>query len=110
MTATTLPLYWLRVACLPPGRVMARSSGVRGMTADGRVGAVKANAARVAGTKRRSGAIEEQAPTSVPDFIHRFNPPFPVGYSGLKPSMDFMQHPPKLTPHMPLIAFIGCSP
>ena len=27
-------------------------------------------------------------------------------YSGLKPSMDFMQHPPKLTPHIPLIAFI----
>ena len=53
-----------------------------------------------------ASAVEEQAQTSVPDFIRRFNPPFPVGYSGLKPSMDFMQHPPKLTPHMPLIAFI----
>ena len=42
----------------------------------------------------------------MPDFIRRFNPPFPVGYSGLKPSMDFMQHPPKSTPHMPVIAFI----
>jgi len=53
-----------------------------------------------------ASAIEDHAQTSVPDFIRRFNPPFPVGYSGLKPSMDFMQHPPKLTPHMPLIAFI----
>ena len=53
-----------------------------------------------------ASAIEEEAQTSVPDFIRRFKPPFPVGYSGLKPSMDFLQHPPKLTPHMPLIAFI----
>ena len=53
-----------------------------------------------------ASAIEEQAQTSVPEFIRKLNPPFPVGYSGLKPSMDFMQHPPKLTPHMPLIAFI----
>jgi thiol-disulfide isomerase/thioredoxin len=53
-----------------------------------------------------ASAIEEQAETSVPEFIRRLKPPFPVGYSGLKPSMDFMQHPPKETPHMPLIAFI----
>jgi thiol-disulfide isomerase/thioredoxin len=53
-----------------------------------------------------ASAVEEQAETSVPEFISRLKPPFPVGYSGLKPSMDFMQHPPKETPHMPLIAFI----
>ena len=53
-----------------------------------------------------ASAIEDQAQTSVPDFIRRFSPPFPVGYSGLKPSIDFMQHPPKETAHMPLIAFI----
>ena len=53
-----------------------------------------------------ASAVEEQAETSVPEFIRRLKPPFPVGYSGLKPSMDFLQHPPKLTPHMPLIAFI----
>ena len=53
-----------------------------------------------------ASAIEEHAETTVPEFIRKFNVPFPVGYSGLKPSMDFMQHPPKVTPHMPLIAFI----
>ena len=51
-------------------------------------------------------AIEGNAETSVPEFIRKLNPPFPVGYSGLKPSMDFLQHPPKETPHMPIIAFI----
>ena len=41
-----------------------------------------------------ASAIEEQAPTSVPEYFRRINPPFPVGYSGLKPSIDFLQHPP----------------
>ena len=53
-----------------------------------------------------ASAIEDDAQTSVPDFIRRVKPPFPVGYSGLKPSMDFLQHPHELTPHAPLIAFI----
>ena len=53
-----------------------------------------------------ASAIEDHAQTNVPDFIRKFNPPFPVGYSGLKLSLDFMQHPPMVTPHMPLIAFI----
>ena len=58
------------------------------------------------GFQALASAIEDPAQTGVPDFIRRFHPPFPVGYSGLKPSMDFLQHPPKVTPHAPLIAFI----
>src|ERR1017187_1916281 len=57
--ATTLPLYWLMVTCLPPAGVMARSSGVRGMAAASTAGAAKANAARVARTKRRSGICSQ---------------------------------------------------
>jgi hypothetical protein len=58
------------------------------------------------GLQAIASAIEVNAETSVPEFTRRLNPPFPVGYSGLKPSMDFLQHPPKVTPHLPIIAFI----
>jgi peroxiredoxin len=46
-------------------------------------------------------------PKQVPDFIRKFKPAFPVGYTtDTKAVLDFMQHPAAAVPHMPLIAFI----
>jgi peroxiredoxin len=53
-----------------------------------------------------ASAIEEQARADVPEFVRRFNPPFPVGYNQLRQALDFMQHPPMVGPVMPLLAFI----
>jgi len=53
-----------------------------------------------------ASAIEDQARANVPGFIRQFNPPFPVGYTAVRPALDFMQHPPMVGPRMPLIAFI----
>jgi peroxiredoxin len=46
------------------------------------------------------------APTAVPGFIQRFNPPFPVGFNTSQEAMDFMQHVPMMTSYMPMLAFI----
>jgi peroxiredoxin len=53
-----------------------------------------------------ASAIEEQARADVPEFVRRFDPPFPVGYNQLRQALDFMQHPPMVGPVMPLLAFI----
>jgi thiol-disulfide isomerase/thioredoxin len=58
------------------------------------------------GFQALASAIEDQARTNLPGFIRQFNPPFPVGYNALRPVLDFMQHPPMVSPRMPLIAFI----
>jgi peroxiredoxin len=53
-----------------------------------------------------ASAIEDDAPANVPAFVHQFQTPFPVGYNQVGPVMDFMQLPPMVGPHMPLVAFI----
>lgn len=51
-------------------------------------------------------AIQQGAALAVPDFVRQFGVNFPVGYNNPQPAIDFMQHPPMLIPHMPLLAFI----
>jgi hypothetical protein len=58
------------------------------------------------GFQALGSAIEATARTALPGFLRQFNPPFPVGYNQLMAALDFMQHPPIVGPHMPLIAFI----
>jgi peroxiredoxin len=53
-----------------------------------------------------ASAIEDMARTHVPEFVRRFNPPFPVGYNQQRAALDFMQHPPMVGPVMPLLVFI----
>ncbi|HUP04364.1 MAG TPA: TlpA disulfide reductase family protein [Bryobacteraceae bacterium] len=58
------------------------------------------------GFQALASAVEDTAKADVPGFLKQFQPPFPVGYSPLRPVLDFMQHPPMVGPKMPLIAFI----
>jgi hypothetical protein len=58
------------------------------------------------GLQGLGSAIQEGAALAVPGFIRTFNPPFPVGFNDPRVAIDFMQHPPMLIPHMPLLAFI----
>ncbi len=53
-----------------------------------------------------ASAIEQDAQAAVPGFVKSFQPPFPVGFNNPYAAIAFMQHPPMLIPHMPLIAFI----
>jgi len=53
-----------------------------------------------------ASAIQEGAAAAVPAFIKTFNTPFPVGFNNPQTAVDFMQHPPMLVPHMPLLAFV----
>lgn len=53
-----------------------------------------------------TAAIEQGAAGAVPNFVKQFNPPFPVGYAKVEPSLDFLQHPTAVIPHMPILAFI----
>jgi thiol-disulfide isomerase/thioredoxin len=53
-----------------------------------------------------ASAIEQNAQSAVPGFVKSFQPPFPVGFNNPYAAIAFMQHPPMLIPHMPLIAFI----
>ena len=46
------------------------------------------------------------AAAAVPGFVSQFHVNFPVGYNDPRLAIDFMQHPPALIPHMPLLAFI----
>ena len=52
-------------------------------------------------------AVEDGAAQSVPGFIHRFNPPFPVGFTSDRAAVvDYLQHPRAVIPHMPMLVFI----
>ena len=51
-------------------------------------------------------AIEDTAAASLPDFLRKFAPNFPVGYSTSAEFMSFMQHSPMLVPYMPGLMFI----
>ncbi len=42
----------------------------------------------------------------VPRFIQQFQPPFPVGFNNFATAQEFMQHPPMLILHMPVLLFI----
>ena len=53
-----------------------------------------------------ASAIQEGAPSAIPGFIQSFKTTFPVGYNSPQTAIDFMQHPPALIPHMPLLAFL----
>ncbi|SPE32065.1 Redoxin domain protein [Candidatus Sulfopaludibacter sp. SbA6] len=53
-----------------------------------------------------ASAIQEGAAAAVPGFIKTYNTPFPVGFNDGQAAIAFMQHPPMLIPHMPLLAFI----
>ena len=53
-----------------------------------------------------ASAIQEDAQAAVPGFIQVYNPPFPVGFSGAASAIEWMEHPPALIPHMPLLAFV----
>ncbi|HEY1339155.1 MAG TPA: TlpA disulfide reductase family protein, partial [Bryobacteraceae bacterium] len=57
-----------------------------------------------------ASAIQEDAPKAVPDFVKDFKTTFPVGYNNSQQEgravLDFMQHPPMLIPHMPLLSFL----
>ncbi len=53
-----------------------------------------------------ASAIQGGAEQAVPGFIQEFHPTFPVGFDDLRTAIDYMQHPPFLNPHMPLLAFL----
>ena len=53
-----------------------------------------------------ASAIEDVARMNLPAFIRQFNPPFPVGYDSLTVAINWLEHPPMLIPHMPILAFI----
>jgi peroxiredoxin len=53
-----------------------------------------------------ASAIEDIARTNLPAFIRQFNPPFPVGFDNSMVAIDYLEHPPMLIPHMPILAFI----
>jgi peroxiredoxin len=52
-------------------------------------------------------AVNDGASADVPNFIKRFQPNFPVGYStDTVGVLSFLQHPVSSVPHMPMLAFI----
>lgn len=53
-----------------------------------------------------ASAIQEGAAAAVPGFVKAFNVPFPVGYNDPITAVTFMQHPPAVGPHMPMLAFV----
>jgi peroxiredoxin len=53
-----------------------------------------------------ASAIEDMAASAVPDFLKRFNPPFPLGYNARGPVLEFLQHPMAARLIMPQLVFI----
>jgi peroxiredoxin len=53
-----------------------------------------------------ASAIEDGAPAHVPGFIKQFDTQFPVGSNDPMIAIEWMQHPPMLGPHMPMLAFV----
>jgi len=53
-----------------------------------------------------ASAIEDMAAMAVPDFIKRYNPPFPVGFNDRNSVLDYLQHPVMNRLLMPQLAFI----
>jgi thiol-disulfide isomerase/thioredoxin len=53
-----------------------------------------------------ASAIEDVARINLPAFIRQFKPPFPVGFNNQTTAIEYLQHPPMLIPHMPILAFV----
>ena len=53
-----------------------------------------------------ASAIDDMAATSVPDFVRRFNPPFPVGYNPRNFVVQYLQHPSEERLLMPQIVVL----
>jgi peroxiredoxin len=53
-----------------------------------------------------ASAIEDVARVNLPAFIRQYNPPFPVGFDNQTVAINYLEHPPMLIPHMPILAFI----
>ena len=53
-----------------------------------------------------ASAIEDMAAMNVPDFVKRFQPPFPVGFNNQNAVQDYLQHPVILRLLMPQVVFI----
>jgi len=53
-----------------------------------------------------ASAIENEAAMHVPDFIKRFQPPFPVGFNEHDPVLAYLQHPATVKLFMPQLVFI----
>lgn len=53
-----------------------------------------------------ASAIEDMASLAVPDFIKRFQPPFPVGYNNRDQVLEYLQHPAMFKLLMPQLVFI----
>lgn len=51
-------------------------------------------------------AIEDLAETSVPDFIRRFEPNFPVGFNTRNQALAYLQHPPAFRMLMPQLVLV----
>lgn len=53
-----------------------------------------------------ASAIEDMAAMNLPDFIKRFQPPFPVGFNKLDEVQAYLQHPAMFRLLMPQLVFI----
>ena len=53
-----------------------------------------------------ASAIDGGAEKLVPGFVQTFHTNFPVGFNEVMPAISFVQHPPMVNPHMPLLAFL----
>jgi peroxiredoxin len=53
-----------------------------------------------------ASAIEDMAAMDLPDFIKRFQPPFPVGFNTQNAAQEYLQHPVMLRLLMPQLVFI----
>jgi len=53
-----------------------------------------------------SSAIEDMAAMAVPEFVKRFNPPFPVGFNDRNSVLDYLQHPVMNRLLMPQLVFV----
>lgn len=53
-----------------------------------------------------ASAIEDMAAMNLPDFIKRFQPPFPVGFNDRNPVLEYLHHPAMFRLMMPQLVFI----
>ncbi len=53
-----------------------------------------------------ASAVEDMASMNVPDFVKRFQPPFPVGFNSRDPVLEYLQHPSMFKLMMPQLVFI----
>jgi peroxiredoxin len=58
------------------------------------------------GFQALASAIDDMGKMNVPDFIKRFQPPFPVGFSRLEVAENYLQHPTIFRMLMPQLVFI----